>query len=326
MQHFLASRQAVDIPIKHLYVEYRHWIDRDRPFGNVEEELATLRDQGANFRRVLVPEKSDPIYNLATFMESFDVRTAYPLLLHLLALDLPHSEWESLSTTLESYLLRRAVLGWTTKAYNRIFLNLIKALQKEGAPPAPMAIAAALSELSGESSAWPKDEAFTTAWMNRPVYEDLNNAKLTHALVRLNDTYMTRKAEELTIESDLTVEHIMPQSWLEHWPLADGQSGMTWREVIDAAPDDPRSTATTTRDRIIHTFGNLTIVTQSLNSAVKNGEWVAKKSALLEASLLPINQQLHTYVEWNEDVIAQRGKEMLRRALEIWPGPQLRGA
>ena len=32
MQHFLASRQTVDIPIKHLFVEYKFWIDRQRPF------------------------------------------------------------------------------------------------------------------------------------------------------------------------------------------------------------------------------------------------------------------------------------------------------
>lgn len=321
MQHFLASRQAVDIPIKHLYVEYRHWIDRDTPFGSVEEELATLQQQGTDFRRVIEPEKGDRIYNIATFMENFDVRTAYPLMLHLLALDVNEADWESLSTTLESYLLRRAVLGWTTKAYNRIFLNLIKALRKKDAPAPPLAIATALSDLSGESSAWPSDDAFASAWMSRPAYEDLNNAKLTHILVRLNDTYMTRKAEELTIESDLTVEHIMPQSWLEHWPLADGQSGLTWREVIDAGSEDPRSTATTTRNRVIHTLGNLTVVTQSLNSAVKNREWAVKRPALLEASLLPINQQLHAYSAWDEEAIAQRGKEMLERALTIWPGP-----
>ena len=40
MQHFLASKQGVDIPIKHLFVEYKYWIDHERPFGTVTEELA----------------------------------------------------------------------------------------------------------------------------------------------------------------------------------------------------------------------------------------------------------------------------------------------
>ena len=55
MQHFLASRQGQDIPIKHLYVEYRHWIERERPFANIEDELKTLARQGDEFRRIFEP-------------------------------------------------------------------------------------------------------------------------------------------------------------------------------------------------------------------------------------------------------------------------------
>ena len=115
MQHFLASRRAVDIPIKHLYVEYRHWIERKHPFSTVEDEIRVLRDQGQNFRRILEPAKGDPVFDLATFMERFDVRTAYPLMLHLLASNLDNGQWRVLSTTLESYLLRRMLVGWSTK-------------------------------------------------------------------------------------------------------------------------------------------------------------------------------------------------------------------
>jgi len=39
MQHFLASKRGVDIPIKHLFVEYKFWIDRQKPFSSVKDEL-----------------------------------------------------------------------------------------------------------------------------------------------------------------------------------------------------------------------------------------------------------------------------------------------
>ncbi len=79
MQHFLASRLAEDIPIKHLFVEYKHWIERTNPFGgSIREELATLARQGAHFRRILEPKPCDPIYGLVTFLDAFDIRTAYP--------------------------------------------------------------------------------------------------------------------------------------------------------------------------------------------------------------------------------------------------------
>lgn len=212
----------------------------------------------------------------------------------------------------------------TAKAYNRIFLNLVKLLRKASAASAPDVTVAALADLTGESSAWPTDEAFATAWMNRPAYEDLNNAKLTHILARLNGTYLTSKTEQPTIESELTIEHIMPRSWIENWPLPNGARGMTWQELFDAAPDDPRAVATRARDRAIHTFGNLTIRTQALNSSASNGEWPVKKPALLEVSLLPLNQQLYGYASWDEEAISRRGRELLERALRIWPGPSAR--
>lgn len=323
MQHFLASRQAVDVPIKHLYVEYRHWIERDRPFSSVETELATLRDQREDFRRVLTPERDDAIHAIATFMERFDIRTAYPLMLHLLALRLDDAAWRRLSRTLESYLLRRSVVGWSTKAYNRVFLTLVKNLRKQPPELVPEAVEESLGSLTGETSAWPTDEQFGKAWMNGSAYRELNRAKLTHILARLSTTYQTNKTEELVIDSELTVEHIMPQSWLTHWPLPDGSKGMDWNELSDAEADDIRASATRSRERAIHTMGNLTILTQALNSAVSNGPWLGKKAALLQASLLPINLQLGRVEHWDEKAILQRGQALFERAKQVWPGPPL---
>ena len=321
MQHFLASRLAVSITIKHLYVEYRHWIERDQPFATVEDELAVLRRQGDDFRRILDPEKDDPVFAIASFMEHFDVRTAYPLMLYLMDVGLSDELWRSVSTTLESYLLRRSVVGWSTKAYNRIFLNLVKTLRKGDGVSAPEAISEALSELTGESAAWPTDETFAAAWMNRAAYEEMSSAKLKHILRRVSDTYLTSMTEELTIESALTVEHIMPKAWVENWPLPDGSSGMGWRELFESSPEAPRASATRTREHAVETFGNLTIITQSLNSSVSNSAWSTKKPALLEASLLPINQQLHQFPQWDEEAITRRGQELLKRGLLVWPGP-----
>ena len=50
MQHFLASRQGLDIPIKHLFVEYKFWIEKSKPFETVKSELETLARQGGHFR------------------------------------------------------------------------------------------------------------------------------------------------------------------------------------------------------------------------------------------------------------------------------------
>ena len=113
MQHFLASRQGVDIPIKHLFVEYKYWIERKRPFATVREELETLAHQGDDFRRLLEPRPGDPLYNIAVFLDCFDMSTMYPLLLFLLNNAMAAGEMEETAKVLESYVLRRTVCNLT---------------------------------------------------------------------------------------------------------------------------------------------------------------------------------------------------------------------
>jgi hypothetical protein len=127
--------------------------------------------------------------------------------------------------------------------------------------------------------------------------------------------------EPVSVEGSLTVEHIMPQNWIEHWPLEDGSQGMNFLELIIAEEGDPRAGKTRAREAALQTFGNLTILTQSLNAAISNGPWAQKKPELLSHSLLPINQQLFDQEIWNEATIAKRSNELLERALKLWPKP-----
>ena len=319
MQHFLSSRQTIDIPIKHLFVEYKFWIERQRPFSSVRDELATLARQRDDFRRIVEPKKEDLLYPLSTFVDSFDVRTTYPLLLFLLDSRIPDADLKAISVILESYILRRAVCGYTTKGYNRIFLILTRSLKKVG--PTPENLRNHLSELEGESSEWPTDETFYVAWLTRHAYQTLNNPKIGHILKRLSDVMLGSMSERVSIDSPLTIEHIMPQNWIDKWPLADGNKGLSQHELWSAAPGDSCAEATKKRNFALQTIGNLTILTQQLNSSVSNSHWPAKKPELLRSSLLPINQKLHEYEVWDEDAIEHRSKALFSIASKIWPAP-----
>jgi len=326
MQHFLASRKMTDIPIKHLFVEYKFWIQKEHPFKSVHDELITLARQGDDFRRLIEPKSEDVLYQLATFLNCFDISTVYPLLLFLMDANIPQDEWATILVMLESYLLRRAVCNYTTKAYNRIFLNLARFLKQEGATTEN--IRKHLSGLTGESAEWPRDDALLNAWQKSPTYENLESAKVVYILRRLNDSYLSEKTERISIDSQLTIEHILPQDWIANWPLPDGSKGMTFQELYDSEQKKPVdehiqaiAEATKRRNSALQTLGNLTILTQPLNSAVSNSAWKDKKPQLLQASLLPINQQLVSYDIWDEGTIEQRGKELFARAISFWPAP-----
>lgn len=317
LQHFLASRLTADIPIKHLFVEYKFWIDREEPFSSVKDELACLARQGDDFRRIIEPIKGDPLVGLVTFLGAYDVRTCYPLLLTMLDTGLDEAQWAMVSTTLESYLLRRAICGLTTKNYNRVFLSLTRNLRRDGVTPENLA--KQLSEQTGDSTEWPSDENFGEAWRTQHAYQTMSNPKVVHILKRLSNTYLNEKMEAVSVDGALTVEHILPQQWQDNWPLPDGSKGLCATDLWAAERSDLRAEATRKRNTALQTLGNLTILTQGLNSSVSNSQWNLKKPELLRYSLLPINQQLHDADTWDEDAITQRGDALLARALKVWP-------
>ena len=316
MQHFLSSRQGQDIPIKHLYVEYRHWVEREKPFPDVETELATLARQGDDFRRIIAPQKGDAIFGLCSFLDAYDIRTVYPLLLALLDAGLDDAELTAISLVLESYFLRRAVCNLGTKNYNRIFLALTKGLRRDGF--GAVRLRELLLAQSGESGSWPDNATFREAWLSKPLVGPLNNPKLVHIYTRLNQTYMSTKSEAVTFTAQPSVEHILPQNWITNWPLEDGAAGLDVLELYDVTPDDPRAAATRKRDRALQTLGNLTILSTGLNSAQSNLGWEQKRPEMMKHSLLPINQALLETTTWNEAAILQRGEELFERALGIW--------
>lgn len=178
----------------------------------------------------------------------------------------------------------------------------------------------ALLSLTGETVEWPTDDAFRAGWKSQPVYENLQQARIVHVLRRLSDSYLGSKSEHISIDSPLTVEHILPQNWVENWPLKDGSAGLTETEIWTAEDrTDPRVVMSEARNRLLQTIGNLTILTQALNSSVSNSAWEIKAPALAQASLLPINLQLHGVKTWDEATIEQRSDEMYSRAIKIWP-------
>jgi len=250
-------------------------------------------------------------------LNAFDISTAYPLLLFLLDSGISPAEWGKIVTMLESYFVRRAVCGLSTKNYTRIVLALIRALNRDGVTATN--VHKQLTELKGDSAEWPNDQAFANAWQSRNAYSTLNNPKMVYVMKRLSDAHLGPKHEKIIIDSPLTVEHIMPQEWITHWPLPDGSNGVSATDVSKLSAGDARLSATTARNAIVQTFGNLTILTQELNSSVSNGPWNTKRPELMKCSLLPINQDLHDSDSWDETAIMKRGQVLLTKALALWP-------
>jgi hypothetical protein len=319
MQHFLSSQTDKDISARHLYVEYKYWVEHSATYESVQEELAALAEERQRFRRIIDPAPHDPVMPLAEFLEEYEVSTAYPLVLSLLRSHPTAEEIEYFSTHLESFLLRRAICGLNTRGYNRFFLSLNNFIRE--ADNRWEALVEFLLSQKSDSTRWPTDAEFRAAWLQMPLYGRMAPSRIAFVLKRLNDGVTSGKNEHIAITNDLTIEHVMPRSWQDSWPLPDGSRGLSWEEMGAWDLADPRYVQTESRDRRLNNIGNLTILTQPLNSAASNGSWEMKREEIGKNTLLPINIKLIQELEWNEDQIDRRAEYLYNVALRVWPRP-----
>lgn len=178
LQHYLSSRRFDEIPISHLFVEYKDWLAKAKPFPNVAAELLALANARENFRSVVVSGESTPLGAFGRFLEIFDVGTVWPLLLVILESRPGTEELAAMLCTLESYILRRAVCQLPTKAYNRMFLGVAAHVKKEGVSDS--VLKARLSSQTGDTGIWPTDAAFSTAFTTTAGYHSLPQSRIVY--------------------------------------------------------------------------------------------------------------------------------------------------
>ncbi len=311
--HYLRSRSAQDFKLEHLYQEFRDWWFSD-PSRKLEEEMAKIARSAVAFRSLLSPDSKDRWGRLAQRLRILDTATIYPVLLWLSEHrdEVTKEEFDGILLDLESYLVRRAVCGLTSKNYNRVFLGLLANLQKTGSPNR-VVLQSQLVGLQGESVEWPNDAVFRHALIDRPLYRELGPAKTQLILRALNDAMHTARHENVEIKEWLTIEHVLPQSYdVKNWPYppdAAERNTTTWLE----------------RYQLTETIGNLTLLTGSLNASAGTAPFREKRAKIAEHSLLAMNvyfQKLSDEDVWDERAIRHRSAVLADLAVLVWPRPE----
>ncbi len=308
LQHYLTLMKGDEVPATHLFAEFRD-LARKQPTITAKDHLKSIHSYGAIFQKFMSGFSPDsPEGRFFYRLNELDTTTVFPVLLEVFkrADGTPSDEVRSVLGDLESFLVRRMICGLTTKNYNILMRSLIQHLQSKDTFSAQEVRDFLLSQ-DAESTRWPKDDEFEKAWLNRPFYDVLTRARVRIVLEALELEMYTGKSEKITIHDKLTIEHVLPQEWEAHWPLPVGV---------------PVEEATKRRESLLHTIGNLTLVTDKLNPAMSNGAWPNKKAALGEHSSLAMNRKLIALEEWSEAAVETRSKELLDLAKKIWPRPE----
>lgn len=307
LQHYLTVKLRDEVAVGHLYVAFREHVTA----GKSAEVLADVRRYADTYRTFEELESGSREAMFVKRLSEMDLTTAHPVLLELLAnYSGDRTQLRGILVDIESFLVRRMICQLNTRGYNRLFIDLLKALGGVAGTPRER-IRGVLLSTQADSGRWPDDDEVKQAWLNNPLYRGLVKKRTRMVLEALEHASRTGKTERLTIDEKLTIEHIMPQEWEKHWPLPEVRDG----------DDDPQGV----RDRLIHTFGNLTLLTKKLNPSVSNGPWEKKRDQITKHSILRLNNVLSEHDEWNERLIRKRGENLLKLLKETWPRPATTG-
>ena len=158
---------------------------------------------------------------------------------------------------------------------------------------------------------WPDDSELLEAFVGNPIRQWLTAGRTRILLEGIEVGLRSPLTEPLGVPANLQIEHIMPVAWTENWPMQS--TGEFYEE------------ASARRNRIIHTIGNLTLLTGPLNLKMSNRPWADKREALAEYSKLDLTTKdllPHAPERWDEAGIVARSRRLHEVAVRVWPSPQ----
>jgi Protein of unknown function DUF262/Protein of unknown function (DUF1524) len=293
-RHYLGS-QGHDIRRTDVYATVKALVkEEDAAAVRVRiERLAKL----AEFYSRITALSPDPDAELGHCFSGFrrlDFGTVLPLLLKLYAQydegAFARQEFLECLRVLDSYIVRRAVVGVASNSLAGLFISLCRAVPGEG--PSVWLREALASET--KTRRWPEDDEFSREGLRRGIYP---GAACQILLERLEEQVGHHERVSLASAS---IEHVLPQSLSPAWKEALGEN---WATV---------------HQQWLHTLGNLTLT--GYNSELGNREF-GEKRRFFEESHFELNRYFVGHENWGANEIEQRGRTLVASALRLWPRP-----
>ncbi|PPG36670.1 DUF4268 domain-containing protein [Rathayibacter sp. AY2B5] len=272
--------------------------------AEIVAEVVRIAKLGDVLAAILDPslEVDNRIQRRLTRIRAWGSTTAYPVVMRLLdrraAGTASADQVLQALTYLESYFVRRIVIGRATASLNRTLLQAVSAIAD-----APDIDVALREHLSRGRKYYGTDKQVREAVTNVPFYWQGRAAQKKLILLWLEESY---ESKETIDPGNLTIEHVLPQT------LTDAVR----RGFERGLPDG--SDLAYEHDRLVHTIGNLTLT--GYNSELSNRPFDQKRRMLAESGLR-LNQEIAGEEEWGAPEIAKRSAALAERIIALWPGP-----
>ena len=314
---WLTARTLVDFPIREVFTQFKFYVNTVAK--DIETLLPKIKAAADRYRMIIEGSQkaNGPLTRVELFgyrVGTLDSEIARPLLIWLDEPEqntVPSSDRDRILELLESWFVRRAIVKAPSQGTNRFVIDLMQHLSTQPKEDLANATEAYLTASHNVIGYWPDDSEIRDSLAGASAYWKYLRGRLRMVLEALEDDkrgYPDGKQLTLgpIVRGKATIEHLMPQKWRKHWPADLTEEG-------EAA-----------RNQAIQQLGNLTIVTQALNSKVSNGPWRAKRDHFLNSDDVLITKDglnWRAVMPGTRPKIAARTDQMIAQILRIWPVP-----
>ncbi|MFL5872324.1 MAG: DUF262 domain-containing protein [Solirubrobacterales bacterium] len=309
LMHWLTMKLGKPARVQHLFADFRKDFLQPEESPSARELILELTRDAETFKSFDDFPDVSVEGRFFRCLRMLDTTTLLPVALLLFrSQELTHERRRRALWALESWLVRRMLLGATTAHYNRLLASLLEALNGQSSlAHADDLIINHLQAYSNPTDTWPTDEQVENHLETRPLYRRINHNRIRLLLEACErEMANSSKSEQLPPPEKLSVEHAMPQNWQKNWPLPPEMDGE--QEIEE-------------RNERVNRIGNLTLVTSGLNSSLSDSAWSVKRVGLADHSQMLVNQRLCALENWDDDAIDARGAELSAMILMTWPGP-----
>jgi alkylated DNA nucleotide flippase Atl1 len=293
-----------------IYRSQQRRLDQLNDETAIEQWVAELHHKARMFKRVLdpqpesAPELERALRRALDRLNRWGTAVVHPICLHVLfahdATQLTADDAAAALRVVESYLVRRMIMGLSSNNLNRIMMSLVKDLGE--ASPTASAITAVLSS---PRKRFPTDQHIKDAVLIKNFYWTGRGPQRTFILRALEED--CRHGEPIDFsQATLTIEHILPQSLTLEWAtmLTDGVAEGETPEEAHAS--------------LVHTLGNLSLT--AYNAKLGNDSFPIKRKLLADSGLA-MNREIAKATQWGRAEIQARSRALGQRIVSIWPGP-----
>lgn len=318
LNHWLIARTGETVVAREVFYQFKRFAD-DNSGVSMTELLKQIYEAAKVYRAFITAASTlvGPTERLGLFgyrtgvLESEVIKPLVLCLLDPQEKPIPEAQLNKALDVIESWMVRRMLVRASTKAYNQVVSDLVNLVRKSDRSVLGDVIEKFLATQSGDSRYWPDDAEILKELVDLQAYRRIGRGRLRMVLEAIEDHTRGWKngkqalSEERVARGKLTIEHVMPVKWQTNWPLEPGQNEAD-------------------RDRLTHTFGNLTLLTGKLNSKVSNAQWSklgGKREGLQAHDTLFLNREIVKSEEWTDEKIRSRTEEIARKVIEIWPVP-----